>query len=127
MTGAAAREPILACDLDALFAPFLTFVTIVVTVGVLTYVAMFIGALVSSVQQLHRSGRTRHPYLLVLIPLLGLLLAFYTGATVVGLPLFAVAGLAFGYTVMFSAGSGWFRWTVFPVLPLLLETVVASR
>jgi uncharacterized membrane protein YhaH (DUF805 family) len=93
---------------------------------VLIYVAMFVAALASSVQQLHRAGRIRHPYLVVLVPVVALLLAYQARAGIVGLVL-AAGGLGFGYALMFCAGRGRFRWTVFPALPFLLAAAVGSR
>jgi uncharacterized membrane protein YhaH (DUF805 family) len=87
-----------------------------VALAVLVYLAMFTFALVSSVQELHTAGRTRHPYLLALIPVLALLVAYETSGGLAGTML-AVAGLGFGYALMFLSGQGWFRWTAVPLLP----------
>jgi len=89
-------------------------------------VAIFVAALASSVQQLHRAGRIRHPYLVVLIPVVALLFAYQARASVVG-PVLAAGGLGFGYALMFYAGRSWLRWTVFPALPFVLAAVVGSR
>jgi lipopolysaccharide export LptBFGC system permease protein LptF len=78
--------------------------------------------LVHSVQRLHRDGRLRHPVLVVPIPVLALLLAFQTRTTPAA-PLFVVAGLGFGYILMWRSGQGWFRWTALPVLPWLVALV----
>jgi phosphoglycerol transferase MdoB-like AlkP superfamily enzyme len=87
-----------------------------------TYLAAFVAALVHSVQRLHRDGRLRHPVLVVPIPVLALLLAFQTRTTPAA-PLFVVAGLGFGYALMWRSGQGWFRWTALPVLPWLVALV----
>jgi phosphoglycerol transferase MdoB-like AlkP superfamily enzyme len=87
-----------------------------------TYFAAFVAALVHSVQRLHRTGRLRHPGLVVAAPLLALVLAFQTRTTPVA-PLFVAAAFAFGYAVMWRSGQGWFRWTALPVLPYLVAVV----
>ena len=83
-----------------------------------SYLALFIGYLVGSAQRLHRDGRLAHPWLavcVVIITVWSSLLA--RGMTAV---LLVAIGLGGGYAIMLRCGRSWFRWTVVPVLPLVV-------
>jgi hypothetical protein len=85
------------------------------TVVAVAYAACFIGALVSSTQYLHRSGRVNHAWLLPLPSIAAVLYPYVSHDWLHGWWSIE-AGLAWGYAVMFWAGRGWIRWTAVPVL-----------
>jgi hypothetical protein len=106
-------------------AGFLTVLAVAV-LGAAFLLAAFVTALVNSAQQLHQAGRLRHPAAAVAFPVAALVLAYVSRSTLTG-PLSALAGLAFGYAIMWRSGRGWFRWTALPVLCWTVTLVGTTR
>jgi hypothetical protein len=102
-------------------AGFLTLLALLVLGGAVL-LAAFVTALVNSAQQLHRAGRLRHPGAAVAVPIAALFVAYLTRSTPASLVL-AAAAVAFGYTIMWRSGQGWFRWTAVPALLWTLALV----
>jgi lipopolysaccharide export LptBFGC system permease protein LptF len=60
----------------------------------------------------------------VTIPIVALFLAYLTlSRSTLASALLAVAAVAFGYTIMWRSGRGWFRWTAVPLLCWTLALV----
>jgi hypothetical protein len=126
-TSTAVRNPALAgLEFGSGEVISLLAIVAIVFLVVLIYVATFVGVLVSSVHHLYKAGRIQHPFLLVLMPVVALAVAFQAGGGVVG-PMLTVGGLGFGYALMFYAGRSWFRWTLFPAVPFVVAAVVGAR
>jgi hypothetical protein len=98
----------------------------ILAVGALAFLSCFVAALVNGAQDLRRAGRTRHPYLLVLIPLGCLAGAYAAPDRMMSLALLGLA-MCIGYGVLFAAGRSLVRWTAPLAVVSYLFLVAGAR